>query len=180
MNDSLRQELDRQDWGVIMKHLTLHAHLRLKFWNLVKDKGIKGYSAEDIALEAISLVYSGEWKWDSAKSDILSYLKFHVVNGLVSNLARNKEVLSASNSQNIDIEDSYSVEEDLNAQLITSLIRDSLREDELLLKLFDGLFSGMKRKELCESLQITTKQFDNDIRRLKSRMLKFEKLSIQK
>src|SRR5690349_19272965 len=107
MEDSIRKELDKQDWGQIIKRLTLHAHFRLKFWNLLSEKGIKGYSSEDIALEAISLVYSGEWHWDPKKSDLLPYLKFHVVNGLVANLARNKEVTSAVNSEDIDVEFDY-------------------------------------------------------------------------
>lgn len=180
MDEELKAKLDDQNWGLIIKRLTLHAHLRLKFWKLVRDKGLKGYSAEDIALEAVSLAYSGEWKWDPKKSDLLTYLKFHVVNGLVSNLARNKEVLNSVNSDEFDSEDTFSVEDDLNASLITNLIRNSLKDDELLLKLYDGLFSGMKREELSKHLQITIREFDNSLRRLKSRMLKFKKLSLQR
>ena len=180
MDETTRKKLDEQDWGVIIKRLTLHAHFRLKFWNLLTDKGIKGYSAEDIALEAISIVYSGEWSWDATKSDLLTYLKFHVVNGLVSNLARNKEVLSGSNKEEFDAEDDFSIEEDLNAKIISDLIKKSLKNDEDLLRIFEGLNSGMKRKDICESLSLSKKDYDNDIRRLKSRLLKFKKMAVLK
>jgi hypothetical protein len=180
MTQKIRKALDDQDWVSIIKRLTIHSHFRLKFWNLLSEKGIKGYSAQDIALEAVSLVYTGEWNWDPDKSDLLTYLKFHVVNGLISNLARNKEVLSSDNRADFDLESDFSIEEDINAKMITSLIRESLKSDEPLLTLFDGLATGMKRKELCESLHLPSNEYDNIVRRLKSRILKFEKLVVTK
>jgi len=180
MDDQIRKHLDNQDWTVIIKRLTLHAHLRLRFWNLLTERGIKGFSAEDIALEAISAVYSGEWNWDPEKSDILTYLKFHVVNGLISNLARNKEVLTSNHNDDFDLESDFNAEENLSAKMLTELIRETLKEDELLLSVFDKLYSGMKRNEICELLQLTKPDYDNVARRLKSRLLKFKTLALLK
>lgn len=180
MDDAIRKELDQQDWNTIVKRLAIYAYSRLKFWNLVTEKGIKGYSAEDIALDAISAVYSGEWNWDPNKSDLLSYLKFHVVNGLVANLARSKEVLSQVNKEGIDVEYEFSIEDDINAKSVTELMRAQLKGDKQLLKLFELLYSGMKRKDICDETGMSNKEFDNDIRRLKSRLLQFKNLLIVK
>jgi len=180
MDNSIRNELDQQDWNVIIKRLTIYAYSRLKFWNLVTEKGIKGYSAEDIALDAITFVYSGEWNWNPKKSDLLTYLKFHVVNGLVANLARSKEVLSQVNKEGIDAEYEFNIEENINAKSVTELIRAHLKDDKRLLNLFDFLYAGMKRKDVCNETGMSSKEFDNDIRRLKSRILQFKNLVITK
>ncbi|MFN8334371.1 MAG: hypothetical protein U0U09_04535 [Cyclobacteriaceae bacterium] len=171
-----QQLLDQQDWETIIKQLTIHAHFRLKFWKLLSNRVLKGYSAKDIALEAVVSVYSGEWKWDSEKSDLLTYMKFHVVNGLVANLARNKEVNSTlPASDEFDMPDSFSIEEKINADMVYNLMEKAIGDDAIAREVFTCLYSGMGRKDVCQHLTISLGDFDNAIRRLRT---KFNTLNI--
>lgn len=179
MEEEVRKILDCQDWDTIIKKLTLHAYSRFKFWNLLKQKAIKGYSPEEVALEAISLVYMGEWNYDPSKSDLLTYLKFHVVNGLVANLARNKEVLTTDVNEKGEVEDGFSVEEDLNARMIVEAIRETL-DDNLLVMLFDKLLLGMKRADIIASTDLDAGDYDNALKRLKARIMKWKRMTINK
>ncbi|MBX7164680.1 MAG: hypothetical protein K1X49_13410 [Saprospiraceae bacterium] len=179
MEVEVRRLLDNQDWDTMVKKLTLHAYSRFKFWGLLKQKALKGYSPQDIALEAISLVYSGEWSWDPAKSDLLTYLKFHVVNGLVANLAKNKEILTTEVDDGVEAENDYSIEDELNARLTIEGIRETLNND-LLLKIFDQLLIGMKRIEIIQKLDISSSDYDNALKRLKARILKWKTMTIAK
>jgi hypothetical protein len=177
--DEVRRQLDVQDWDTIAKKLTLHAYSRFKFWNLLRRKALKGYSPEEIALEAIALVYSGDRKWDPLRSDLLTYLKFHVVNGLVANLARNKEILTTDVNEIVEAEYEFSIEEDLNARMIIDGIRESL-DDNFLKALFDSLLQGGKRSDIMKSLSLTPREYDNALKRLKARILKRKKMSVIK
>jgi hypothetical protein len=179
MEKEIRKLLDVQDWDTIIKKLTLHSYSRFKFWKLLSQKAMKGYSPEEIALEAISVVYSGEWKWDPSKSDLLTYLKFHVVNGLIANLARNKEILSTDVRDKVEFETDFNIEEELNAQMVIDLIRESL-DDKILLGIFDYLLIGMKRDEIASKMNISLSDYDNALKRLKARVLKFKSMTITK
>ncbi len=171
-NKKLRALLDEQDWGYIAKALTLHAFYRFKVWNLPIEKGVKGFSPQEIALEAISLVYAEEWKWDPEKSDILTYLKFHVVNGLVANLARSKEVLLMSSSLNYEKQGDYDIEDELSVELFIHSVKSSLKDDKLGLDVLECLLKGMERKDICEYLKVELRDYDNAVRRVRSKVRK--------
>lgn len=179
MEAEVRQLLDKQDWDTVIKKLTLHAYSRFKFWNLLKQRAIKGYSPEEVALEAISLVYSGEWRWDPTKSELLTYLKFHVVNGIVANLARNKEVLTTDTGTDFEPSVDFNVEDDLNAQMVIAGIREVLKE-ELLIKIYDKLLLGLRRAEIIDQIGIAPSDYDNGLKRLKAKILKWKQMTISK
>lgn len=178
--DEFKRLLDSQDWKEIAKGLTLYAHSRLKFWGLLTERGIRGYSPKDIALEAISLVYAGDRKWNPDKSDLLSFLKFNVVNSLISNLARNKEVRSFVDNENADADSGFNTEDEVNAKIVVEEIRKMLSNDQMLLNIFDDLFSGLKRQGICEHLLIDPGDYDNAVRRLKTKMFRYRKLMLLK
>ncbi len=173
MSNNKNKLLNTQDWPYIIKDLTLYSYSRFKFWNLLYEKGTKGYSPEDIALEAIELVITGEWNWDPGKSDLLPYLKFHVVKGLVANLARNSEVKESSAIDIIKLNNNIEHDNEalLNAQQIIEIVKSELVDNQPLLKMFMELYNGLTRKDICKSLNITTKEYDNQIRRLKTKLL---------
>lgn len=176
---NVRVLLDQQDWGTIIKKLTLYAHSRFKFWNLLNEVGVMGYSPEEVSLEAISLVYSEQWNWNPTKSDLLSYLKYHVVKGMVANLARSKEVQSTRDSVK-EVIYNFSIEEELNAKFVADGIKESLKGEDLLLGVFENLLIGMKRHEIAELLSIPESEYDNALRRLKARIMKFQKMTVNK
>jgi len=171
-----REILKKQDWSLIIKELTLYSYSRFKFWNLLYEKGIKGYSPEEIAMEAIELVCTGQRTWDPMKSNLISFLKFHVIKGLVANLARSKEVRESDTRDihDIHIIENYSLEEDLHAKQTLDLIRQELGNDKLLIGILNGIYDGLKRKDICEMLDIEIRIYNNAIRRLRTKLLKLK------
>ena len=162
--------------------MTIYAYSRLRFWGLVKNKRIKGNTAKDVAINAIEAVLSGKWNWDSNKSDLLSYLKFHVVRGMVANLARDPEVKRSSDVElsEVNIESEFSQEDEYNSTLVMSQIFDAVKDDQLLSEITDLLSQGMKRKDVCKELSIDLSTYDNALKRLRTRILKLEKAGILK
>lgn len=180
MQEHKSELFEKQDWPYIIKDLTLYAHSRFQFWNLLSEKGVKGYSPEEIAYQAIELVLAEDWHWDPNKSELLPYLKFHVVKGLVANLARNDEVKKSDwadiNELNKRID--YDEEAIFNAKQIIEFVKKGLENEPLLFEIFNGLYDGLKRQEICDQLNIKPEEYDNQIRRLKTRLLRFEKTEI--
>ncbi len=174
MDSEKRKLFETQDWEYIIKDLTYYAYSRFKFWNLLYEKGIKGYSPEEIANEAIAAVLTEKWNWNPKKADLLSYLKFHVVKGMVANLARNKEVKAsdAKDIQELHHPENYSTEENLNAAQVLEMMKKQLDKESILFKLFLLVYDGAKRKEICEELDISNNEYNNLIRKLKSRIEK--------
>lgn len=165
------------DWPNLIKELTLYANARFKFWGLFTEKGINGYSPEEIAYEAIELVFTGVWKWNPSKSDLRNYLKYNVVKGLVANLANKKEVKMAVSDEIelLVVSDGSAIQDDLNIKQVTTFIKQDLGTDELLNQIFSSLMEGMKRAEICEELDLQVNTYNNAIRRLRSRLLRLDK-----
>lgn len=180
MQEYNRKLFEKQDWSYIIKSLTLYANSRFQFWNLLREKGVKGYSPEEIAYQAIELVLTGDWNWNPEKSDLLTYLKFHVVKGLVANLARNEEVKKSDWGEisKLNNASDYDAETEMNARQVLELVKNELVQEKLLFKIFEGLCDGLKRQEICKVLNIEPQEYDNQIRRLKTRLTKIERKQI--
>jgi hypothetical protein len=180
MSAGVQRELQQQDWPRVIKELTVFAHLRMKYWGLLRNKNLKGLEAKDIALKAIEAVFNGEWHWDPNKADLVTYLKFHVVKGMVANLARSAEVISIDSSSNRKIEeaDEYNHEDELNSSMVMEKIRESVKEDGVLLSIVDGLSSGLKRSEICELNNYSTEVYDNAVRRLRTKLLQLQRTNL--
>ena len=178
----MNSTLNDQDWPRIIKELTIYAYSRLRFWGIVKNKHVKGSTAKDVALNAIEAVLSGKWNWDPTKSDLLSYLKFHVVRGMIANLARDPEVKRTSDVElsEVDVESEFNQEDEYNSTLVMSAIFDVIKVEPLLPEITDLLSKGMKRKDVCKKLKIDLSTYDNAIKRLRTRILKLEKAGILK
>jgi hypothetical protein len=180
MSEGVHRELQQQDWPRVIKELTVYAHLRMKYWGLLKNKNLKGLEAKDLALKAIEAVFNDEWHWDPNKSDLITYLKFHVVKGMVANLARSAEVVSIDSNPNMRIEeaDEYSHEDELNSSMAMEKIRGLVKEDEVMLSVVNGLSSGLKRSEICEVNHYSTEVYDNAVRRLRTKLLQLQRLNL--
>jgi len=165
------KELEKQDWPTVIKAATLHAVYQLKYYGLWNRRGIKGYSAEEIAMEAIEKTYMGEWKWNPEKSSLLDYLKFHVIRGLVSNLARSSEFQSTDSKESSEIywisgQGSEDIINSISQDQIIKILRQQFSSDEQVSTVFEELLIGMKRSEICKKYHWENKVYDNASRRL--------------
>ncbi|GAB5524634.1 MAG: hypothetical protein Roseis2KO_25060 [Roseivirga sp.] len=183
-SEKLIEELSKQDWPQIIKATTLHAVFQLKYYGLWNRRGLKGYSAQEVAMEAIEKVYAGEWKWDPEKSPLVDYLKYHVVRGLVRNLAKSGEFKSTDDKEAFEInwasidQDAEIVENISQAQVI-SLLRKAISEDLEVTIILEDLLIGYKRSEICKRNNWDKRAYDNASRRLAGHISKLaDKLKI--
>jgi DNA-directed RNA polymerase specialized sigma24 family protein len=165
-----------QDWSQIIKELTLYAYTRLKFWGLIKSKHVKGLTAKDIALNAIESVLSEKWHWDPSKYDMITYLKFHVVRGMVANLAKDPAVRQSSEAEllEIEVDSEFSQEDEYNSTIVMAQIDAAVKGETLLPELVDYLGKGFKRSDICAKLNIDPGTYDNALRRLRTKIMKLE------
>ncbi len=170
--------LATQPWEQIIKEVTVYAIFQFRYWGLVTKDRLKGYTPEEVVMEAIEKVYSGEWQWKPEKSALIPYLKYHVVKGLVANLARNKQVnLNASvdvDSLNVASE-AASAAEEMNARQVLDYLKDKITDAESMI-VFDGLMEGVKRREICAEQGWEGNIYDNALKRLHN-MLKHLEIS---
>lgn len=181
IDDKIRDLLDSQDWNNIIKKITVFAAYQFKFWKITDEKNLKGYSPKEIAMEAIEKIYLGEWNWDPEKSDILNYLKYHVIKGLIINLINSKEVKTGSLKEldNIDIIVN-SNEEKFHSENIYELIFDKIKDDIEVQLVFKGLYDLLKRSEICEINNWTLNIYDSALKRLDTRLSKMNLTKILK
>lgn len=171
INSEIYNELNKQDWGLIIKSLTVYAVYQFKFWGLVTERGIKGYTPEEIVYEAIEKVYLGEWNWNPGKSDLLTYLKYHVVRGLIANLAKSDEVKKSEKSDfdnNLKVKNQTSDNsktDEFNAQQIINFIKNKIGDDTNVEKVFMGYCAGLKRNDICTMYNLSKGEFNNAYRR---------------
>ncbi|MEP1781755.1 hypothetical protein [Reichenbachiella sp.] len=172
VSNSIFEELEKQDWADIIKSATLHAVYQLKYYGLWNRRGLKGYSAQEITMEAIEKIYLAEWKWNPEKSSLLDYLKFHVIRGLVSNLAKSSEFKSTHEIESSEfhgIADQEGADEiiaSMNQDQILKILREEISSDEQVKVVFEELLIGLKRSEICEKYDWENRIYDNASRRL--------------
>lgn len=171
LSDKIIEELEKQDWPSVIKSTTLHAVYQLKYYGLWNRRGLKGYSAQEIAMEAIEKVYVGEWQWNPEKSSLLDYLKFHVIRGLVSNLAKSSEFKSTYEKESSELywvvsQEDNEIISSISQDQIVRIIRQELSLDEQSIIVFEELMLGLKRSEICEKYNWEKKIYDNASRRL--------------
>ena len=171
LSDSIIEELEKQDWAEIIKSATLHAVYQLKYYGLWNRRGLKGYSAQEIAMESIEKVYLGEWQWNPEKSSLLDYLKYHVIRGLVSNLAKSSEFKStheieSSELHGVSNQEGNEIIESMSQDQILKILRQEISSDEQVRTVFEELLIGLKRSEICEKYNWEKRIYDNASRRL--------------
>lgn len=175
---SILNKLSNQNWEDIIIRLTDFASKQLKFWNLINEKKTKGLLAEDIAMDTIEKVIKGEWNWDPEKSDLLDYLKFHVVRGLVSNLAKSKKIKLNSNFDITDlrgIKDSvYTVESEINANEVLNHLQKIIKGNEIEEKILEGIINGLKKNEIINEYKMTKEDYNNGYKRVKRKVMNID------
>jgi len=169
--------LNDDDLPGIIKELTYYSSYRFRMWKLLDERGVVGFSPEEIAIEAIKKVMTGEWNWDPDKKELIPYLKSFVIKGLVANLATKKEVqLSVNDEDAIDNAGSRfpSLDEDLNSKQILEVIQNHIEGDEHVEYVFLGLYEDFKRSDTCKEFNLTPQEYDNANKRLKRKLKELE------
>lgn len=165
--------LNNQNWEQIIKEATVHTIYQFKYRGILRETALKGYTPKEIVMQAIEKVYTGEWKWNPSKSNLITYLKYHVIKGLISNLIRSEEVKTGSQDEILEINMPLSNEDiidNLSAKQVIEYIVENLQGDEDAIIIFNGLCDGLKRGDICDVNSWKKGRFDNAMKRLKTQL----------
>lgn len=147
----------------------------------------EGKEIDDYVYEAIERYLVNKEKHDPNRGSLVDYLKYNVVRSLVSN-----DLVSSENRTSKDIlTHSYNFEDDENDngsyldsilpyadvyfdqeidyKEIMSYVEGEINGDEIAEEIFLGIsLNGLKRREVIEEFNLSEKDFDNGMRRLKT------------
>ncbi len=148
---------------------------------------IKGKEVDDYVYEAIEKYLVNKEKHDPQKGSLLDYLKYGVIRSLVSNdlvSAENrtsKDVFAHSNNLEDDENDNGSYldsilpyaeayfDMEIDYTEIMNYVQGEIKGDEILEEIFLGIcLNGLKRRDVIEEFNLSEKDFDNGMRRLKT------------
>lgn len=184
---------DTVDWEKAI--ISLHAYT----FSIVKAKGWfrgnfteifpEGKEVSDYVYEAIGRYLKHPEKFDASKGTLINYLKFNIIRSLVSNDLTSAENRCSTDTPLIadsDDEENYQqliepllnvfFDEEIDYQTIMQKVHCAIEDNEILQKIFNGISEeNLKRREIMEHYQISEKDFDNGIRRLKTILKKVAK-----
>jgi len=162
--------------------------------NKYESTYIKGKEVDDYVYEAIEKYLVNKEKHNPKKGSLLDYLKYGVIRSLVSNdlvsseNRTSKDVFTHSNNSEDDENDNgtyldsilpyadayFDVEIDYTK--IINDVQAEIKGDEILEEIFLGIcLNGLKRRDVIEEFNLSEKDFDNGMRRLKTILSKTAK-----
>ncbi len=181
--DHILTLLREADWERIYPSLVAYA--RNRFWALpsVLAGGLlpQGMRPEDIAQEAIRLVFEGKRQWDPVvKSDLGRYLAFSVVRSLISNAAQSPghtRRAEGGESPDLDVypgslhDPSVLAASNQCKEVLRTIVEQATDDDERLAITQMALEEGMRSAEIAELLSIKVSEAYTLTRKLRRRIL---------
>jgi hypothetical protein len=160
----------------------------------------EGKEIDDYVYEAIGRYLVNEEKHDPNRGSLVDYLKYNVVRSLVSNdlvsseNRTSKDILTYSYNSKDDENDNDSYldsilpyadayfDQEIDYNEIMSYVEGEIKGDEIAEEIFLGIcLNGLKRREVIEEFNLSEKDFDNGMRRLKTILSKAaEKYDLKK
>ena len=180
------EKLSSQDWKALYPQLTHYALLLVKSlrWQTGSTDLPKGFQAQDLVNEAITLVFTGQRRWNPGKVPVLIYLK-GVIRSLASHLVESAEHKKRQDLTVVD-EETETIKEveisDTNAPSpedlllvneIAEYLLKSAKGDENMQLVLLCLDDGMKRSEIVELTELPLKEVDNIMKRIRRALKKF-------
>ncbi len=176
------------DWDDIYVQLYAYTDhlLKAKKWFRKdgSDSYLKGKQVHDYISDAIEKHLRHPEKYDSTTNrSFVNYLKLHIIRTLVGNDARSHEnfitddIFSITTNDNDENDTQSSLDallpfagaffdQEIDYQEIISHVKIELSTDEIAGKIFDGICTGLKRRETIEEHNLSDSQFDNGMKRL--------------
>lgn len=193
----MSEEHNDIDWGDLYECLYAFTDrlLKRKHWFRKSSDGsfIKGKQVHDYVTDGIERYLSEPDKFNPTKGSLADYIKFNIIRTLVGNdsiSAENKtslDVLAFAPDEDDDNDSSYLdsmlpyasalFDQQLDYDTIMSHIENEVKGDADVENIYIGISAGLKRREIIEEFNMSTKEFDNGHRRLntilKNTALKF-------
>jgi len=184
IDNEILQKLNAQDWEEIILELNLFVHMQFRGNSELR----KGFEVKDLVNDAISLVYTGNRKWDYQKHpDLIKFFKFNVLKSLISNYFQAKELsvitklsyagLSDADEELPDLignipDYNHGIDAEMEAKETYDTMIGALADDDDAQLVFEELAQGAKPKEIAESLDYKIEDVRNIIKRIERKVSK--------
>ncbi len=167
---------EKEVFTKLLKVLMAYAH-KLIGTSSLRLKKSRSELAYDFSMETISKHLEKPEKFDpSRNSDLVKYLKYNILRRLIFNFKKKKSQefeigYENEDSTGLKVAKSFVEENDihdlLDEQNLLKSIQTELNGNTILLELFNLRYSKeYTRKEICQTLKISTGEYANRIRRL--------------
>lgn len=169
----ITSDYENIDWEKVIKVLMAYSYVLIGE-NISMAKSRKEL-AYDFSMEAITRFLKEPNKFDPTRNpDLVKYLKYSYIRQLISN-AKNTGFYRYEKTPSTSEEDYYftlksefNLDEKIDINQIVNMVEEKLVDDRDLLLIFNGRYhEDSKRSEICEDLDISLKEYDNRLKRLK-------------
>lgn len=179
------------DWEEVI--LSLQSYVR----SLVNGKGwfrgkktttfLKGKEIDDYVFGAIEKYLRNPEKYNPSKGSLINFLKYNLIRSMVSNdlvssenksskdvfqIAENKEHEEDNSNSYLDSIFPFAevyFDQEIDYANIISSIELEIKDDKIAEEIFFGIcYNNLKRREVIEEFEMSEKDFDNGMRRLKT------------
>lgn len=164
MNDELTDLLDRHNWGDSIIKLTAYVVSLCRLQPLPS-----GLEPEDVVMEAIEKVYTGERNWNPQQESDLHRYMLSVVTSIVSNIRTRKESVytATMNEEELAVVPGYdNVEAELFAKELDDAIAVGLKGDAELCLLYKAIKDGYSMQDISQEYVIDINILYNAKKRL--------------
>jgi hypothetical protein len=174
----ITENYENVNWEEVIPVLMAFADSQKKLYNWsrgIKSPLPKGKESYDLAIQTILTYLETPDKFDPSRNkDLIKYLKYHILRQLVFNLAKSKENAKHLNSEKSTqafislLTEDAKLDSKIDMEKVVSLIRKEIEEDLMLSEIFINLYDfESTRKETYTELDISPKDYDNHVRRLR-------------
>lgn len=172
-----------EEWIEISNRLLAFAEDQISMYSWYRGHYAlpQGFTSKDFVQETILRYLDNTAAYDPEKGDFLLFLKYFLLQRLVSNLSKRSENKKGSDIFRLDSEDEEGVlryedylpveildiDSEIDLEKITYLIIEQIDGELILEKVFEGIYmNNLKRRETCEQYKLSDKAYDNAVRRL--------------
>lgn len=172
----ITSDYENIDWGKLIKVLMAYAYVLIGD-NTEMNKS-RDELAYDYAMGAITKYLNNKAKFDPSRNpDLVAFLKYNYLRQIISNNKLNGRYKYENTYEDVQDNSSISKEffikeyhwnEQIDINTIVSKIEEALATDDELLQLFNSrYYNDSKRSEICNDLDISLKEYDNRMKRLR-------------
>ena len=162
----------------LLMELSFSASFWARYYGFDPTKGIEGMSMMDIACQSLELVLTQRWSWDPERSNLKTYLKNNVIKGIFRNIKVKGRI--ELTSEDIDELNALAPDEFINESLDVDKIIGELESyfdgDELAFNILLGKIEGLKRRDIIKEFSMSDSEYDNAMKRYKTKISQFQNL----
>jgi RNA polymerase sigma factor (sigma-70 family) len=166
MHDEISDLLDRHKWNESIVKLTAYVVSLCWLKRIILPKGLE---AEDIVMEAIEKIYTGERTWDHNNDPDLHRFLMSVVKSILSNKITSKEARTSVlyDDKELSVFQAHdNPEAEMYAKQLDKAIGFKLQGDAQLCLVYKAVKDGYNPKEIAEDYAIDIETVRNAKKRL--------------